>query len=160
MFDSGNNNILPTLAKADYLPYGVNFVKGATGRFTNGRTVADFIGINSTLFKICLWYRFIVYVVMAKEAKYNNVDSVKVNPIPYNTLENIVKVPVLSCFGSYLIFTIFFFILSLLDFNMVCMRTYSTVANNIDKTYKYITHTIIINAQSISILMFFHFWPL
>jgi hypothetical protein len=45
MFDSGNNNILPTIAKADYLPYGVNFVKGATGRFTNGRTVADFIGI-------------------------------------------------------------------------------------------------------------------
>lgn len=54
LFDSGNNNILPTLAKADYLPYGVNFVKGATGRFTNGRTVADFIGINSTLFKIYL----------------------------------------------------------------------------------------------------------
>lgn len=69
MFDSGNNNILPTLAKADYLPYGVNFVKGTTGRFTNGRTVADFIGINSKLFKIYLWYRFIVYVVMAKEAK-------------------------------------------------------------------------------------------
>lgn len=69
MFDSGNNNILPTLAKADYLPYGVNFGKGATGRFTNGRTVADFIGANSTLFKIYLWYRFIVYVVMAKEAK-------------------------------------------------------------------------------------------
>ncbi|XP_062152092.1 GDSL esterase/lipase 7-like [Alnus glutinosa] len=43
MFDSGNNNILPTIAKANYLPYGVNFVKGATGRFTNGRTVADFI---------------------------------------------------------------------------------------------------------------------
>jgi hypothetical protein len=45
VFDSGNNNILPTTAKADYLPYGVNFVKGVTGRFTNGRTVADFIGI-------------------------------------------------------------------------------------------------------------------
>ncbi|XP_059452681.1 GDSL esterase/lipase 7 [Corylus avellana] len=43
MFDSGNNNILPTVAKADYPPYGVNFVKGVTGRFTNGRTVADFI---------------------------------------------------------------------------------------------------------------------
>ncbi|KAJ7971134.1 GDSL esterase/lipase [Quillaja saponaria] len=43
LFDSGNNNILPTLAKADYLPYGVNFAKGVTGRFTNGRTVADFI---------------------------------------------------------------------------------------------------------------------
>ncbi|KAM1770493.1 hypothetical protein EV1_044922 [Malus domestica] len=43
LFDSGNNNFLPTICKADYLPYGVNFVKGVTGRFTNGRTVADFI---------------------------------------------------------------------------------------------------------------------
>ncbi|KAK9272683.1 hypothetical protein L1049_003060 [Liquidambar formosana] len=43
MFDSGNNNILPTLAKADFPPYGANFFRGATGRFTNGRTVADFI---------------------------------------------------------------------------------------------------------------------
>ncbi|XP_062016979.1 GDSL esterase/lipase 7-like [Rosa rugosa] len=43
LFDSGNNNFLPTLAKADFLPYGVNFAKGVTGRFTNGKTVADFI---------------------------------------------------------------------------------------------------------------------
>ncbi|XP_042975646.1 GDSL esterase/lipase 7-like isoform X2 [Carya illinoinensis] len=43
MFDSGNNNLLPTVAKANYLPYGVNFAKGVTGRFTNGKTVADFI---------------------------------------------------------------------------------------------------------------------
>ncbi|KAB1211410.1 GDSL esterase/lipase 7 [Morella rubra] len=43
MFDSGNNNILPTIAKADFPPYGVNFAKGVTGRFTNGKTIADFI---------------------------------------------------------------------------------------------------------------------
>ncbi|KAK9924825.1 hypothetical protein M0R45_033173 [Rubus argutus] len=43
LFDSGNNNFLPTLARANFLPYGVNFAKGVTGRFTNGRTVADFI---------------------------------------------------------------------------------------------------------------------
>ncbi|KAG6720754.1 hypothetical protein I3842_03G076800 [Carya illinoinensis] len=43
LLDSGNNNVLPTLAKADYLPYGVDFAEGATGRFTNGRTVADYI---------------------------------------------------------------------------------------------------------------------
>ncbi|MED6175557.1 hypothetical protein PIB30_079509 [Stylosanthes scabra] len=41
--DSGNNNFLPTSAKANYLPYGSNFAHGPTGRFTNGRTVADFI---------------------------------------------------------------------------------------------------------------------
>ncbi|XP_050379962.1 GDSL esterase/lipase 7-like [Argentina anserina] len=43
LFDSGNNNFLLTLAKANFLPYGVNFVKGATGRFTNGKTLVDFI---------------------------------------------------------------------------------------------------------------------
>ncbi|KAK4477536.1 hypothetical protein RD792_016765 [Penstemon davidsonii] len=40
---TGNNNLLPTLAKANYSPYGMNFDKGPTGRFTNGRTVVDFI---------------------------------------------------------------------------------------------------------------------
>ncbi|GMH28880.1 hypothetical protein Nepgr_030723 [Nepenthes gracilis] len=43
LFDSGNNNYLPTLMKANYPPYGLNFPGGATGRFTNGRTVADFL---------------------------------------------------------------------------------------------------------------------
>ncbi|GLT63428.1 hypothetical protein SLA2020_359930 [Shorea laevis] len=43
LFDSGNNNFLPTLAKANYLPYGSNFDKGITGRFTNGRTLPDFV---------------------------------------------------------------------------------------------------------------------
>ncbi|KAK4360701.1 hypothetical protein RND71_019653 [Anisodus tanguticus] len=43
IFDSGNNNLLPTLAKADFKPYGLNFNGGATGRFTDGKTVADFI---------------------------------------------------------------------------------------------------------------------
>ncbi|XP_057522060.1 GDSL esterase/lipase 7-like [Amaranthus tricolor] len=44
LFDSGNNNFLPTLAKANYYPYGVNFPGSfPTGRFTNGKTTADFI---------------------------------------------------------------------------------------------------------------------
>ncbi|KAK7266636.1 hypothetical protein RIF29_19285 [Crotalaria pallida] len=43
LFDSGNNNFLPTLVRANFLPYGVDFPNGSTGRFTNGRTVADFI---------------------------------------------------------------------------------------------------------------------
>ncbi|CAK7335245.1 unnamed protein product [Dovyalis caffra] len=43
LFDSGNNNILPTVSKANFKPYGVNFVKGDTGRFSNGRLVPDFI---------------------------------------------------------------------------------------------------------------------
>ncbi|XWS75627.1 hypothetical protein CRYUN_Cryun01aG0107300 [Craigia yunnanensis] len=43
LFDSGNNNLLPTIAKANYPPYGQNFVEHFTGRFTNGRTLPDFI---------------------------------------------------------------------------------------------------------------------
>uniref|UniRef100_A0A803LC76 GDSL esterase/lipase 7 n=1 Tax=Chenopodium quinoa TaxID=63459 RepID=A0A803LC76_CHEQI len=44
IFDSGNNNLLPTLAKANYPPYGHEFPGGIpTGRFTNGKTVVDFI---------------------------------------------------------------------------------------------------------------------
>ncbi|XP_074319082.1 GDSL esterase/lipase 7-like [Silene latifolia] len=42
--DNGNNNYLITLAKANYRPYGYNFDQSRpTGRFTNGKTVADFI---------------------------------------------------------------------------------------------------------------------
>jgi hypothetical protein len=43
--DSGNNNNLQTLAKPNYKPYGIDFLKGCpTGRFTNGRTSIDIIG--------------------------------------------------------------------------------------------------------------------
>jgi hypothetical protein len=42
--DDGNNNNLQTKAKANYRPYGIDFPKGPTGRFTNGRNLADFIG--------------------------------------------------------------------------------------------------------------------
>ncbi|KAK7412518.1 hypothetical protein VNO78_03982 [Psophocarpus tetragonolobus] len=41
--DSGNNNNLPTLGRANFRPYGIDFPKGPTGRFTNGRTAIDFI---------------------------------------------------------------------------------------------------------------------
>ncbi|PSS33631.1 GDSL esterase/lipase [Actinidia chinensis var. chinensis] len=44
LFDSGNNNFLLTLSKANFPPYGVNFTKReATGRFTNGKIFPDFI---------------------------------------------------------------------------------------------------------------------
>ncbi|CAK7323770.1 unnamed protein product [Dovyalis caffra] len=45
-YDSGNNNELSTIAKANYPPYGVDFPQGATGRFCNGRNTADFLGFN------------------------------------------------------------------------------------------------------------------
>ncbi|XP_058740677.1 GDSL esterase/lipase At5g45670-like [Vicia villosa] len=42
--DSGNNNYIDTVAKSDYLPFGIDFPTGPTGRATNGRTKADIIG--------------------------------------------------------------------------------------------------------------------
>ncbi|OIT20003.1 gdsl esteraselipase [Nicotiana attenuata] len=43
LLDNGNNNDLNTAARANYLPYGVDFSDGPTGRFTNGRNMADFL---------------------------------------------------------------------------------------------------------------------
>ncbi|XP_052180814.1 GDSL esterase/lipase At1g29670-like [Diospyros lotus] len=41
--DNGNNNGLATSAKANYTPYGVDFPDGPTGRFCNGKNIADVI---------------------------------------------------------------------------------------------------------------------
>ncbi|KAK6919743.1 GDSL lipase/esterase [Dillenia turbinata] len=43
LLDGGNNNYLPTVARVNYPPYGTHFPQGSTGRFTNGKTVGDFI---------------------------------------------------------------------------------------------------------------------
>lgn len=44
LVDNGNNNFLKSIAKANYYPYGVDFNRGPTGRFSNGRTFADYLG--------------------------------------------------------------------------------------------------------------------
>jgi len=45
LVDAGNNNYIGSLARANYGANGVDFPGGkATGRFCNGRTVADIIG--------------------------------------------------------------------------------------------------------------------
>ncbi|XP_071739770.1 GDSL esterase/lipase At5g45670-like [Rutidosis leptorrhynchoides] len=46
LVDNGNNNKLVTFAKAIYLPHGIDFSSGPTGRFCNGRTFADFMAEN------------------------------------------------------------------------------------------------------------------
>ncbi|KAL2550810.1 GDSL lipase/esterase domain-containing protein [Forsythia ovata] len=43
LIDNGNNNDLVTQAKANYLPYGIDFRGGPTGRFTNGLNTADIL---------------------------------------------------------------------------------------------------------------------
>ncbi|XP_031120538.1 GDSL esterase/lipase At5g08460-like [Ipomoea triloba] len=44
LIDPGNNNYLvDSLAKANYVPYGVDF-QGPTGRFCNGKTLIDYLG--------------------------------------------------------------------------------------------------------------------
>ncbi|KAK1315157.1 GDSL esterase/lipase [Acorus calamus] len=43
--DSGINNYLPdSTARADYLPYGLDFPLGPTGRFSNSRNIIDVLG--------------------------------------------------------------------------------------------------------------------
>ncbi|XP_068642094.1 GDSL esterase/lipase 6 [Aristolochia californica] len=44
IFDAGNNHFNPNCSiQADFPPYGQNFFHHPTGRFTNGRTVTDFV---------------------------------------------------------------------------------------------------------------------
>ncbi|KAJ6793563.1 GDSL esterase/lipase-like [Iris pallida] len=43
LVDSGNNNDIASLARANYQPYGIDFPDGPTGRFSNGLTTVDVI---------------------------------------------------------------------------------------------------------------------
>ncbi|XP_076955202.1 GDSL esterase/lipase At1g29670-like [Bidens hawaiensis] len=43
LVDNGNNNRLVTFAKAIYLPHGIDFSSGSSGRFCNVRNFADFM---------------------------------------------------------------------------------------------------------------------
>ncbi|XP_010502416.1 PREDICTED: GDSL esterase/lipase At2g03980-like isoform X2 [Camelina sativa] len=46
LVDAGNNNNLETSVKSNYPPYGSDFEGGkATGRFSNGKTIADYIAM-------------------------------------------------------------------------------------------------------------------
>ena len=54
--DAGNNNFLETIVKANFLPYGIDFGGVPTGRVTNGRTVADFIGMGALFFCIVCYF--------------------------------------------------------------------------------------------------------
>lgn len=42
VLDAGTNSLFPTLLRANFLPYGKDYFDQPTGRFTNGRTIADY----------------------------------------------------------------------------------------------------------------------
>lgn len=44
LIDPGNNNYLSSMAKANFVPYGIDFYAGPSGRFCNGKTVIDHLG--------------------------------------------------------------------------------------------------------------------
>lgn len=53
--DAGTNNYLPTLARADHLPYGRDFdTHNPTGRFCNGRIPVDYIGTSCITLNVFL----------------------------------------------------------------------------------------------------------
>ena len=73
--DNGNNNKLKTLAKVNYLPYGIDFPKGPTGRFSNGRNMQDVIGLPSlphlhSRFMIFFSFFFFVKVYLFSSLKF------------------------------------------------------------------------------------------
>ncbi|CAN1336157.1 GDSL esterase/lipase At1g71250 [Linum perenne] len=44
LVEVGNNNYLSSIAKSNYYPYGIDYNRGPTGRFSNGKTFVDLLG--------------------------------------------------------------------------------------------------------------------
>ncbi|CAI0382540.1 unnamed protein product [Linum tenue] len=55
--DTGNNNNLATVVKANFQPYGVDFTGGPTGRFCDGKVPSDIIGIYNII-TLCYLFCF------------------------------------------------------------------------------------------------------
>lgn len=57
LVDSGNNNYIESLSKANYVPNGIDFGE-PTGRYTNDRTIPDILG---NLFPLQCLFCFLVF---------------------------------------------------------------------------------------------------
>ncbi|KAF3518839.1 hypothetical protein DY000_02063644 [Brassica cretica] len=68
LIDNGNNNNIPSFAKANYFPYGIDFNGGPTGRFCNGLTMVD--GIALLLVVIQLLHGVCGQLVVVEEPTY------------------------------------------------------------------------------------------
>lgn len=63
LIDNGNNNNLASFAKANYYPYGIDFNGGPTGRFSNGYTMVDEIGLLHLSFSLTLvLFSYVIYI--------------------------------------------------------------------------------------------------
>nr|KAJ0221036.1 hypothetical protein LSAT_V11C200052890 [Lactuca sativa] len=58
--DTGNNNYIDTMFKANFLPYGKDFMGGVpTGRFSNGKIISDVFG-TSLFFDIFFGHKVVL----------------------------------------------------------------------------------------------------
>lgn len=77
--DNDNNNLLPTSARVNYQPYGIDFPGGPTGRFCNDRTTVDILGLTyflSLIFclslPLSLYIQFVFSLQLLFVPLYNN----------------------------------------------------------------------------------------
>lgn len=70
LIDNGNNNNLASLAKANYFPYGIDFNGGPTGRFSNGLTMVDVIGMYISTFFFNFFFLSTLYFIFQMHAIY------------------------------------------------------------------------------------------
>lgn len=71
LVDNGNNNYLSSLARSNYMPYGIDFTGGPTGRFSNGKTIIDFLG-NFNLLTFLLTFSLVFQSIFNGDVHIHN----------------------------------------------------------------------------------------
>ncbi|KAH0879467.1 hypothetical protein HID58_066861, partial [Brassica napus] len=80
VFDNGNNNDLNTTVKVHYSPYGIDFARGPTGRFSNGRNIPDFIASGAAGILEETSYHLLLYVQGARKVGLFGVSKLGCTP--------------------------------------------------------------------------------